>query len=167
MTIDNLVSWLVQHSERVDETETETVYTHFTGETSVLVRASAISRNLIPVQNAFLSSFYNRFHAASIGDGHVVIAANIIGGVSVSHGYTIMDLNETRETAENYGMQCGKNEEVFMQSAGWMFLYSIDQSSFPNGALRIYDRDFQKSRELSGGIADVLDEWWSIVLEDQ
>jgi len=165
MTADELVNWLRSHSESVHETETEMVFTHFTGETSLLV-LSPSQKSYLPVNNPFLSSFYRSFCGASIGNGHIVIMSNIQGGVDVSHGYSILDLSEAKSKVEEWGMVCDADEDVFMQVAGWMFVYSIKSGVNINTALKKYDRDYQKSRTV-GGVREVLEEWWKIVLEDR
>lgn len=165
MTIDDFINWLRSHSESIEETETELVFTHFTGETSALVFSSP-SEGRLDVGNPFLSSFYESFSGASIGNGHIVILSNIKGGVSVSHGYSILDLEEAQSKVIEWGMECDADEDVFMQTASWMFVYSIKTGADIDADVRLYDRDYRKSRNV-GGIKEVLEEWWSIVLEDQ
>jgi len=164
MTVDDIIRWLRSHSESEKRTENELVFTHFTGETSVLVFSSD-SKGRLPSGNPFLSSFYESFCGASIGNGHVVILSNVPGGVNVSHGYSISDLKEAKSKVLEWGMECDADEDVFMQTAGWMFVYSIKSESSIDTDVRLYDRDFEKSRYI-GGIKEVLEEWWSIVLED-
>ena len=166
MTVLDVTNWLSAHSDRVQKTEREVVYTHFTGETSVLALPPQDQRERLRVRSPFLSTFYASFSAASLGNGHIVFASNVPGGVQGSHGYTVLDLRETRQHAQECGMQCEGEEEVFMQTAGWMFLYSIRPALGEKEELRLYDRDFQKTRSI-GDLREVLEEWWSIVLEDR
>jgi hypothetical protein len=161
MKADEIKEWLNSRSISSEINEGEHRYVHSSGETSLLVLNKTRQGNAIPVTSPLLEGFYAAFSGASIGNGHIVIASNMVGGVTTSHGFAIPDLNEMRIHALQLDMPLHVSDVVFMQVAGWMFILAADSK----GAIRQFDRDMRTVREVPS-IESVLNEWWRIVLED-
>jgi hypothetical protein len=160
MTLLDIKQWLIEHSVKQTRVENECRFEHFTGETSVLVVREEWKDGLITLTDGHLQSFYSNFYGASIGNGHIVIGTNILGGLRVSHGFRLPDLDEMRAKATALSMKLDAAEEVFMQSAGWMFIYSVSPCA-SELRLRQHDRDFRSDTFLNG-IQPIFDCWWQI-----
>jgi hypothetical protein len=161
MNADQVKEWLNSRSVSSETVAGELRYVHPSGETSLLVLGNPRHSNVLSVKSPLLGAFYEAFSGASIGNGHIVIASNRVGGVDVSHGFTVPDLSEMRIHAERLGMPLGVDDVVFMHVASWMFVFAVDA----RGNMRRFDRDLKKVREVPG-IESVFNDWWSIVLED-
>lgn len=161
--LDALISWLRRHSTSVKEEGGELKFIHANNRSSILaVRADWLD-DTIRIENRALADFYSAYWAASIGNGYIIIGTPIQGGLEVSHGFRVPDLQHIREKSESLGMHDAKSMEAFMIEASWMFLYGIDQNT--NHLVR-FDRDFG-SCEVISSIENVLDEWWQIVADEQ
>lgn len=157
-----IANWLKARSTSVERVGNELRFVHSVTETSLLVIKDQWVEGLIPVRSDLLRSFFDEGLAASIGNGHIVIGSVIEGGIEVSHGYRIPDLNQMRQQSADLGMTNAEAAEAFMMEASWMFLYGVDQSS---GRLVRFDRDFGTYESLSS-IENVLGDWWQIVMND-
>jgi hypothetical protein len=157
-----IANWLKAHSSSVERVGNELRFVHSATESSLLIVKDQWVDGLIPVQSELLCGFFDEGVAASIGNGHVVIGSTIMGGVEVSHGYRIPDLNQMRLQAVDLGMTNSEAAETFMMEASWMFLYGVDPRT---ERLVRFDRDFGTYESLSS-IENVLGDWWQIVVND-
>lgn len=157
-----IANWLKAHSTSVERVGNEIRFVHSVTDSSLLIVKDQWVDGLIPVRSELLGSFFDEGLAASIGNGHIVIGSAVEGGIDVSHGYRIPDLNQMRLQAADLGMGNTEAAETFMMEASWMFLYGVDQST---GRLVRFDRDFGTYESLSS-IENVLDDWWQIVVND-
>ena len=140
MNADQIKGWLNSRSVSLETVAGELRYVHPSRETSLLVLRGLNQSNVIPVRSALLGTVYETLSGASIGNGHIVIASNLVGGVDVSHGFTIPDLGEMRTHAQRLDMPLNADDDVFMQVAGWMFVFAVDS----RGVVRRFDRDFNE-----------------------
>lgn len=159
-----LEPWLASRSVRTERRHSEIVFTHFTGETSILVPRTLRTEPLVEVNVASLSSFFLEYSGASIGNGHIILGTNVVGGISTSHGFKLPDLIQMREEARKLGVVPSSGEQVFMMAAAWMFIYTLEQKDGKE-TLRKYDRDYAKNRVVES-FGKVLEVWWKIVTED-
>lgn len=157
---ESLINWLNSHSTSVKQVGNELLFKHTESRSSVVVLKNEWLDGLIPVHSPLLQNLFNGCLAASIDNGHVIIGSIVEGGITLSHGYRIPDLNELRITAARLGMQNVEASEAFMIEAAWMFLYGIDAES---KSLLRFDRDFD-SYETVSSIENVMDDWWQIEL---
>jgi hypothetical protein len=160
----DLKDWLTKHSTNVQELDGELRFTHFRGDTSILLPRVKWRDNLLLPRCAALRSFYDQYFGASIGDSQIIIATNVEGGIEISHGFRIPDLGQMKNSAIEVGMPLTADQEVFMVEAGWMFIYAYDFST-PDASLFYYDRDFKKTHKVDG-FEKVLDEWWKMVIDN-
>jgi hypothetical protein len=160
----DLKQWLSDHSVKVETKGPEIVFTHPGGKTSVLLSREAQSGPTIPIDITPLASFYAEYSGASIGKSHFVIGTNVIGGLSISHGFVLNDISQMSQRASSLGVETGTGEQVFMAGAAWMFIYTLSQSA---GLiiLREYDRDFHTSRVIED-LREPFDSWWEAVEAD-
>ncbi len=114
-------------AKKVEKIGTEIVFTHFYGQTSILLPRDHWQDDLIIAGAPSLASFYNEYFGASIGDSFLIIATNIAGGVDISHKYKMPDLNQPFETAGNLGLKIPPSEHVFIAKAGYMFFYTFSE----------------------------------------
>jgi hypothetical protein len=157
-----IANWLKARSTSIERVGNELRFVHSATVTSLLVIKDQWVEGLIPTRSDLLCSFYDEGLAASIGNGHILIGSAIEGGIEVSHGYRIPDLNQMRLQAADMGMTNSEASEMFMIEASWMLMYGVDQRS---GRLVRFDRDFGTYESLSS-IENVLNDWWQIVVND-
>jgi hypothetical protein len=160
----NLREWLGMHAVRVERIGNEEVFTHFTGESSVVVLREGWIDDLIATESDDLGELFSDLLGASIGDGHIVIGTPVVDGLAVSHGFTIPDLNYMKAQAEDLGMLVHPFQRVFIMQACWMFFYSLENRGGRNVLLR-YDRDFRREDEVPD-LQSVLDDWWKMVMAE-
>ena len=162
--IVNLQNWLQEHSVKSEQSGAETVFTHISGETSVLLSRNEQAHSIIQVNLEPLASFYRECSGASIGNSQILIGTNVVGGVKLSNGLQIPDLNRMTKQSRELEILIGKGELVFMTEAAWMFVYTIAGEG-EQPVLRRYDRDFASSRVIKD-LDEVLESWWKIVQAD-
>lgn len=166
MSLGNLPSWLRAHSSTIETKSGEVIFQHNPDLTSILLpRRSNLGNRIIPVENDLLDPFYQEFGGASIGNSHILIAANLEGGKELSHGFRLPDLHQMARTAQSMNIKIPESEHVFMSSAGWMFFYTVSIAPGPL-SFREYDRDFGTCR-LIHDIDEVFDSWWDLVEADR
>jgi hypothetical protein len=159
----SLESWLNERSVVVERTDNAIIFTHFTGERSVLIPRHDTLDHLV-VKNSRLECFYRSFSGAVIGNEHIVIASDCVGGIRVeSLDLWIPDLIETARMAPVLGLDVGIGE-YFMTEAEMMFCYFFANQSAAHFCR--LDRDYKKIKEMNNGLESVLEGWWQIVLED-
>src|SRR5437879_3463296 len=112
MMFECIVNWLRSHSISVERVGSELQFKHSESHSSLLVLKDNWLDDQIPVTSDLLCGFFDRCSAASIGNGHIIIGSTVRGGVDVSHGYKIPDLNEMRRQAANLGMANAIASEV-------------------------------------------------------
>ena len=164
MNFFDIESWLSNHSLKREANGTEIVFTHASKESSILLPRSSLACNVIPFESEPLRSFYAKFYGASIGNSQIMIATNIVGGLKISHGYHLLDLNQMTEQAKKIGIIAGHGEQVCIAEAAWMFIYSLAEEQ-GRTVLREYDRDYRTCR-IVGSLSEVFDSWWKIVEDD-
>jgi hypothetical protein len=157
----NLMAWLGAHSLRSERIGGEEVFFHATGHKSIIVRREGWIDGIANVEKPTLSGLYEDMLGASIGDGQIIVGTPVVGGVEVSMGFTIPDLDEMEAQAKELGMNIRPSQHVFMMEACWMFLYSVEQRN-GNEVLLRYDRDFRREDDLMT-FDVVLDEWWQML----
>jgi hypothetical protein len=81
----DLKEWLSEHSSKFERTKTELIFTHFNGQTSILLPRDRWRDGLLTVEIGELAPFYGDYFGASIGNSQLAFATNIIGGIDVSH----------------------------------------------------------------------------------
>jgi hypothetical protein len=162
--IANLQKWLAEHSVSSVRHDAEVVFKHISGETSVLLSPNQQESSVIQVNLEPLASFYREYSGASIGNSQILIGTNVVGGVQLSNGLQLPDLNQMTKQARELEIAIGKGEQVFMAEAAWMFVYTITGEG-ERAMLRRYDRDFGTSRVIEN-LDDVLESWWKIVPAD-
>ena len=81
--------------------ENEIIFSHLTGEQSILVRRNIEidRREFIDMDAPGLVDFYSKFVGASLGGGILMIGSPVHGGLDLSSGYKIPDFIEIRNTA--------------------------------------------------------------------
>ncbi len=157
MNCFNFEHWLENHSDSCEQNDTEKVYLHSDGTTSVLVTSLGVDAVLEEVDNDFLSAFYSTCSGMSIGDSQLTFATNINGGIAISHGFLLLDFEQMKARSRHLGIQMPSDEIVFLAEAAWMFVYTINDENI----IKKYDRDFGVSREIPN-ISDVFESWWAI-----
>jgi hypothetical protein len=158
----DLESWLMAHSDGVAHRGGELVFTHRTGETSILVPRDERFADLLDVgAPPPVGAFYQRFVGASIGDSQLTFATTVRGGLDVSHGFRLHDFDQMRAEASGLGIEIGPAERAFLAEAAWMFLYTVETGDGP-GVLRVHDRDFGTVR-IVDDLERVFEDWWDLV----
>ena len=163
MTMDSLTleDWLRQRSIKVERNGPELIFTHFTGETSILLPRDTWRDNLISFDCDWLASFYDDLFGASIGNSQIIIGTNVRGGIDISHGCRLPDLDQLADKARALGIVVPAAELPFIAEAGYMFFYTVRSS--PAGFLfRVHDRDFGTSTRVTG-FWEVLENWWTMI----
>jgi hypothetical protein len=160
----NLRKWLAEHSVKSKENGAEIVFTHASGETSILLLRNEQAMSVVQVSLEPLASFYREYSGASIGNTQILIGTNVKGGVQLSPGLRLPDLEQMTKQARELEIAIGKSEQVFMAEAAWMFVYTIAGEG-EQGVLRRYDRDFGTNR-LIENLDGVFESWWKIVQAD-
>jgi hypothetical protein len=160
----NLVAWLRAHSTGVERIGAELVFTHISGETSVLLPRDNRRNSLLAVRAEPLASFYEDYFGASVGNSQLTFATNVVGGLEVSHGFKLLDFDQMAVQARGLGVSVGAFEQVFLAEAAWMFIYTVSKEAGQT-VLRVYDRDYGTSKIIDG-LDAVFTAWWSIVEND-
>jgi hypothetical protein len=160
----HLQNWLAERSVKNESNGTKVKFSHISGDISILLLHDVHVDAVNNIEFEPLSSFYNRYAGASIGDAHILVATSKVGGVQLSNSLRIPDLREMTMIARELEFPIGRDEQVFMVSAAWLFVYTIN-SNGKEGVLREYDRDFSKIRVIKD-LDEVLESWWKIVLAD-
>src|SRR5688572_23459703 len=143
----DLEKWLRAHSIKEERIDGKQIFTHPFQRESILLPRDYWRDDLLPVDMEPLSDFYRENYGASIGDGHLLFATNIEGGVQLSKGFRLPDLQQMKAQAAELGVIAGESEILFLAVAGWMFLYAVRMTD--NGPRIVcYDRDFQTNHEV-------------------
>ena len=158
----NLYKWLSERSIKSEQIGNEIVFTHVSGEISILAQCNRLAGGLIRVEQEPLALLYHEYSGASIGNSHILLGTNVLGGVQLSQGFCLPDLNQMTKVARELGMPIGKTEQVFMIEARWMFAYTIEHDA---SVIRQYDRDFGTTNVINNP-DDVLESWWQMVQAD-
>lgn len=159
----DLEAWLRAHSVSAERVGSELVFTHFTGETSILLPRSGRESGLLDAKTEPIAAFYARFLGASIGNSQLVFATSVVGGAPVSRGFSLPDFVQLGEHARESGIEIGGTEQAFLAEAAWMFIYTVDAR---DGCLRMYDQDFAEVREVES-LESVMEAWWGMVLTER
>jgi hypothetical protein len=160
-----LEDWLKAHSTKVERIGAEIVFTHVSGETSVLLPRDTWRDSTLSVEVEPLASFYGEYFGASVGNSQLTFATNVAGGLDVSHGFRLPDFEQMAAQARELGVHVGEFEHIFLAEAAWMFVYTVDcESGQP--VLRKYDRELGTNRIIES-LDVVLEAWWKMVLADQ
>jgi len=157
--------WLASHSVRCQNSGDELVFEHINGESSVLLPRTHWRDGILPIGTEPLTSFYQSYFGASLGNSHLTFATNIAGGVDISHGFRLHDFDQMAAQARELGIQIPVGEVAFLAEAAWMFIYTISASD-SKMVLKKYDRDFGTARTIEG-LDEVLESWWGILIADQ
>ena len=160
--LESLLAWLHRHSTSVVREGAELRFTHPTGSTSILIVRDAWVDGVTPVKNDQLAFFYSEYWAASIGDGHIIIGTPVLGGMEISHGYRVPDLEDMAATSISLGMEMPPDFQIFMMQGSWLFAYGIKDES---GPIVRYDFDYKEFDPVSG-IEELLNQWWEIKITD-
>lgn len=150
-------------SLKIERIGGELVFTHDKKHSSILLPRDEWKDDLLPVNLEPLASFYSEYFGASIGNGQLVIATNIEGGIQVSHGFKIPDFNQMAAQAIDLGLKFKESEFVFLSEAAWMFVYTLSDEHGQT-VLRKYDRDFGGCQIIQT-LDEVLENWWKIATE--
>ena len=84
--LDTLIPWLERHSISIVSHGGEIRYVHPVGSSSILVPRDERRDGPVPFHGGALETFYSKYSAASIGDGHIMLGAPVAAGIPVSHG---------------------------------------------------------------------------------
>jgi hypothetical protein len=161
MSLFNLKDWLRTHSTSARKNDHELVFTHPNGETSILLPRETWKDNLIAVKMEPFSTFYSEYFGASIGNSQIMLGTTIRGGVDISHGFRLQDIEEMGRKVRELEVPIGASEQVFMVEAAWMFIYTLERES---GIIRVHDRDFGTS-QIIPDLHEVFESWWTGVVE--
>jgi hypothetical protein len=160
----NLDFWLTERSASVETRGAEVIYTHATGEKSVLVKRESWRDDMLQLTNPMLTDFYAEYLGASIG-GSLIIATIVEGGLTLSLGYRLFDLDKLKSTASNLGICPQPNEDLFMMGYAGTFFYGYENTG-EKVHLRRHDRDYKCSDE-DMSFLDVINNWWEICTESK
>ncbi len=156
----DLENWLASRSAAIERQGAEIHYIHSETRKSILVeRAPGTNPEGLEVHSEELKRFYQRFLGGSLLDSMLMIASPVRGGVQLSAGYTIPDLDEVRQYARGFGFEISDTEDLFLVQSAWMFLHApgVQDCAF----LRCYDRDFQDIME-DRTFEQILEEQWAL-----
>jgi hypothetical protein len=155
-------NWLTAHSISIERHGSELRFKHSETESSILVMTEGY-QDVIPAGGSpLLIELYRHCAGASIGNGHIIIGSSINGGIKISHGYRLPDLEELRSQAKSLGMVYGDQSEAFMMVACWLFIYGVTPHS---ERLVCFDREFGTYETISN-VENVLNDWWQIAEAD-
>lgn len=158
---ENLEEWLASRSNAFEHSGNQLVFTHATGEKTVLI-ASETSHRIEAAKAVALPSFFMRYNGASFGDGQILIGTLERGGITCVTGDVIPDLEVMREQAVFLGFPEDPSVGmIFMMEAAWMFIYS-----FRNEKVFCYDRDYRVTSQKESMYV-IIEEWWRMVSEDK
>lgn len=159
----DIEEWLSARSVKIERDDRRIIFTHFTGECSILALRSLDATGPSVAVCDQLKAFYTKYIGAMFGDYHIIIGADWHHSLRAeSAGLELPTLDEMKKQAGCLGMKVEQNEQVFMAEAAWMFIYSFRAEQ---DVLSRYDRDFCK-RLTVGSFESVLANWWNVVLED-
>lgn len=114
----------------------------------------------VQVHNEDLAAFYRRFLGGSICNSMLMLACPLKGGIQLSVGHKLPDLDEVKQTAREHQLDVGDGEDLFLIGSAWMFFYAPGKQF--NGPLRCYDRDYREIYE-DRTFEQVLSETWSLM----
>jgi hypothetical protein len=87
----------------------------------------------------------------------------VVGGLEVSHGFLLPDLNQMGQTVLELEVTLSAQDQAFMVEAGWQFIYTIEAGS--ENIVREHDRDFGNTVVVTD-LRDVFERWWPLLKED-
>lgn len=150
--------WLAENSKEVRRVGSELHFTHSYRSRSVLIeRPSHSEMPFVNIHAAELAEFYRRFLGGSLFNSMLMIATPLKGGVQISEGFRLPDLDEVKQFARDYEFSIADDTDLFLISSAWMLLFSPGKT--PGGPLICYDRDFRTIDE-DRTFAEVLSEMW-------
>ncbi len=156
--------WLSDRSVKIERDDRRIIFTHFTGECSILALRSLDATSPTVVVCDQLKAFYTKYTGAMFGDYHIIIGADRPHSLCLEgDGIELPTLDEMKKQAACLGMNVEQNEQVFMAEAAWMFVYSAVAEQ---DVISRYDRDFRRRLTIKS-LDAVLENWWNIVLEDK
>jgi hypothetical protein len=161
----DIEQWLSERSTDVRRIGSELHFTHLdkpVGVSVLIEHPRHLEAPCVNVRTPELAAFYGRFLGGSLFGGMLMIASPMKGGVQLSEGFRLPDLDEAKQFARDYEFSIGDDTDVFLISSAWTFLYSPGKS--PTAPLICYDRDFRTISE-DRSFSQVLSEMWTIVNE--
>jgi len=156
----DIEAWLAAKSLEVRRSGGEIHFIHSEKLRSVLVEQVQSSAERIQAHNEDLAAFYRRFLGGSICNSMLMLACPLKGGIQLSVGHKLPDLDEVKQTAREHQIDVSDEEDLFLVGSAWMFFYAPGKQ--PNAPLRCYDRDYREVYE-DRTFEQVLSETWSLM----